>query len=35
MTTIELINNIFNACIVPLLGGLTLFIIKLLEKKSQ
>ena len=35
MTTIELINNIFNACIVPLLGVLTLFIIKLLEKKSQ
>lgn len=35
MTTVELINNIFNACIVPLLGVLTLFIIKLLEKKSQ
>jgi alpha-galactosidase len=33
--TIELLNQIFELCIVPLLGVLTTFLVQLIRKKTQ
>lgn len=34
MSNVELIQQIFNLCIVPLLGALTVYITSLIKKKS-
>lgn len=35
MTTIELINQIFNLCVIPLLGILTTFIVQIIRVKME
>ena len=35
MTTIDLIKQIFEVCIIPLFGVLTVYITSLIQKKTQ